>query len=84
MKRVRFLKKPGYYNGTYPEGAVVMVDDNFAAYAIGLGDAEPAKDTDPITDPIPYTMKERTTGAEESLAIIADALRPKVAPAKAG
>lgn len=82
MMKIRFLKRPGYYNGNYPEGSVVMVDENFGKYAVGLGDAELANAGDPITDPIPYTMAVRTTGAEESLAIIADALRPKVSSGK--
>lgn len=82
MKKVKFLKKPGYYNGIYPEGSIVMVDDNFAAYACGLGDAEFADANAPITDPTPYIMKPRTTDAEESLAIIANALKPKAAGAE--
>ena len=75
MKKIKFLKKPGYYNGTYPENGIAEVDDNFAAYVCGLGDAEYAKDSDPVTDPIPYIMKPKVTAAEEALMSIADALR---------
>lgn len=75
MKRIKFLKKPGYYNGTYPEGGVAEVDDNFAAYAIGLGDAELTNE--PVMDPIPYIMKPKVTAAEEALISIAEALRPR-------
>ncbi len=82
MKKVKFVKKAGFYNGIYPEGSVVMVDDNFAAYTLGLGDTVLAEEKDPITDPTPYVMKPRTTDAEESLAIIANALKPKAASAE--
>lgn len=75
--KIKFLKKPGYYNGTYPEGAVALVDKNFGDYVVGMGDAERVPDSTPVTDPTPYEMAPRKTSAEESLAVIADALRPR-------
>ena len=79
-KKIKF-KKPGYYNCNYPADSVVEVDDEFAKYAIGNGDAEEAKAGDKITDPIPYAMKPRVSGAEEALTVIANSLAQQSRPA---
>lgn len=78
-KRVKFLK-PGYYNCNYPAGSVVEVDENFYAYAHGMGDVEDAKSDDKITDPIPYVMAPRVAGAEDALAVIANSLASLTRP----
>ena len=85
--KIKFVK-PGYYNCNYPMDSVVEVDENFGKYAIGVGDAITAKTEDKITDPIPYVMTPKTTGAEDALTVIANALKgiatnaPAPAPVK--
>lgn len=78
-KKIKFLKAR-YYNCNYPVGSVVEVDDNFAAYAMAMGSAEEAKAGDKITEPIPYIMKPRVSGAEEALTIIANSLAQQSRP----
>lgn len=75
MKKIRFTnQKGGFYGCNYPQNSVVEVDDNFASYAIGMGDAAEAKPDEKVTDPIPYIMAPRKSENESAMNMIAEAL----------
>lgn len=80
--KIKYLKA-GYYNCNYPVGSVVEVDDGYARYVIGLGEAELALPSDKVTDPIPYVMKQRTSPAEDALVTIAQAVTRSIPGAQA-
>ncbi len=77
-KKIEFLR-PGYYNCNYPAGSIVEVDEKFAEYVVGMEDARYASAEAKVTDPIPYVMTPRKTGAEDALQTIANALTGVVA-----
>jgi hypothetical protein len=71
--KIKYIKH-GYYQSNYPPGSVVEVEDTYAKYIIGMGDAEAAMPSDKITDPTPYVMKQRTDPADDALTMIANVL----------
>lgn len=71
--KIKYLKH-GYYQCNYPPGSVVEVEEDYAKYIIGIGDAEAAMPSDKITDPTPYVMKQRTDPADDALTMIANVL----------
>ena len=74
--KIKYIRH-GYYNCNYPPGSVVEVDDAYATYILGVGDAEKASPNDPITSPTPYVMKVRASPADDALTLIAQVLTQK-------
>jgi hypothetical protein len=71
--KIKYIKH-GYYQSNYPPGSVVEVEESYAKYVIGVGDAEAAMPSDKITDPTPYIMKVRASPSEDALSLIANVL----------
>jgi hypothetical protein len=78
-KKIKFLK-PNYYNCNYPAGSIVEVEDNYAAYMIGMDEAIEVDSQAKVTEPTPYVMKQRETPTDKALTILAEILKKDRTP----